>query len=94
MTDEELVTGAAMAAKAAGRAVTVFCASRNPEEGVEHVGIALTEEILKDPKTAYVISLPRREALLLLADLEAALHGRFQTVEAALTKSMAKGPKA
>jgi hypothetical protein len=72
VTDEEQVTGAAIAAKAMGRRVFVLAASKkdDPSDRVAYVGIGMVDEILADYKKATMIALPRQDAELLLADLD------------------------
>lgn len=89
----EAIEKAAMVAQSMGRSLFVFLASKDGKLA-EYVGIAFVEEVLKSPMTANIITLPRRDALLLMSDLESALGGEFQSIDEALRKVAAKGPKA
>ncbi len=97
MTDDEveMFTKAALRAHQHGRAITVFSASKEQHGPAEYVGFAFTAELLKDSQKATMLAVPRREAVLLIADIEAALNGRAETVDEALFNILTKkGPSA
>lgn len=92
----ERIIAAAHTAKLAGRNVMVVTAgaTAKSEAHAEIVILAFVDEVLSAPTTAKFISLPRRDAELLEADLHNALTGDGQTVEAAFAELSKKGPVA
>lgn len=89
----EMIQTAAMASKMAGRKVCVFAASKNGEVA-DYIGLCMVDEVLTDPANAALISLPRRDAELLLSDLQQTLEGKLQNVDEAALLATKKAAKA
>lgn len=84
-----LIQTAAMAAKMAGRKVCVFAASKGGEVA-DYIGLAMVDDVLNDPDNAFLISLPRRDAELLLGDLQQTLEGKLGTADEAMAEVIAR----
>lgn len=93
MTEEEKILGAAIAAQSAGRAIVVLSAG-NDEKKADLILLAWTADIIREPKTALIWSMPRVTAELLVLDLNSALNSEFLSVEDAVRNAALKGPQA
>lgn len=94
MTDEEKLAAACLNARQNGRKVIVLTAVEPGTREVTYVGLGLVEEIERDPSKAHLISLPKRDADLLLFDLSNALGGKSEPVEQMAESLLKKGPRA
>jgi hypothetical protein len=94
VTDEEKLAAACLNARQNGRKVIVLTAMDHSAREVSFVGIGLVEEIESNPSAAHIISLPKRDADLLLLDLSNALSGKSQPIEILADTLLKKGPRA
>lgn len=92
MTDEEKIATACLNARQNGRKLVVLTAVDKDTNEVSHVGIGLVEELERGE--GKLISLPKRDADLLLIDLANALNGKSERIEQVAVSLLKKGPNA
>lgn len=94
MTDEEKIAACVLNARQNGRKMVVLVAVEPNTKEISHIGLGLVAELEKDPSEAHLISLPKRDADMLLFDLANALQGKSEPIEQVAATLLKKGPNA